>query len=459
MTMGSLFSGCGGFDLGFAQVGFDLRWQVEIDAGCLAILTRHWPTVRKVRDIHAVAYGRARNRRRHGLVLEPVDVIVSGFPCQDLSIAGQRAGLSGSRSGLFFALLRVVRVLKPTAVVIENVPGLFSLAQGRDFARVLDGLDDCGYVGAWRVLDSQYFGVAQRRRRVFLVASARASGIDPAAVLFESVGGEGDSAARAEAGAEVAACLRGRAHGPGSNAPGRSGEDDVNLITFDWQQAGSNRTWIHDQPGCTRSLSASKTLALAGPLSDGNDAIDHVYQCHGTNIGPMGTLRSGDGLTSGVPFVLEDNQVAYAPSSLTVHNTRHAQNENQPLVAVGVSLSHALTTTHTRSGPYDPNGETFVTGSLGMSKEAGGWRCGPDEIAANQAVPTPMGVRRLTPLECERLQAFPDGWTCLCGGGHRGSQFCTCPDTPRYRMLGNAVTVSVSAWIARHLHAVMTRIA
>ena len=165
MTMGSLFSGCGGFDLGFAQVGFDLRWQVEIDADCLAVLTRHWPTVRKVRDIHAVAYGRARNRQRHGLVLEPVDVIVSGFPCQDLSIAGQRAGLSGSRSGLFFALLRVVRVLKPTAVVIENVPGLFSLAQGRDFARVLDGLDDCGYVGAWRVLDSQYFGVAQRRRR------------------------------------------------------------------------------------------------------------------------------------------------------------------------------------------------------------------------------------------------------------------------------------------------------
>jgi len=123
------------------------------------------------------------------------------------------------------------------------------------------------------------------------------------------------------------------------------------------------------------------------------------------------------------------------------------RSEDDPnLVVIGVNQSHALTSTHTRSGRYDPNGETFVTATLNSGRNSGGFRTEPGEHLVATA-----GVRRLTPLECERLQGFPDGWTCLCGEGHRGSQFCRCSDTPRYRALGNAVSVPVAQWIAQRI--------
>ena len=177
MTVGSLFSGVGGFDLGFARAGFEVCWQVEIEPFCQCILARHWPAVRRYDDVTLLS----------GADLTGVDVLCAGVPCQDWSIAGRRAGIDGARSGLFFHFVRLVREMSeathgrcPTMVVFENVPGLFSAGGGRDFHTVLTALDECGLDLAWRVLDSQYFGVAQRRRRVFVVGCSRASGIDPA---------------------------------------------------------------------------------------------------------------------------------------------------------------------------------------------------------------------------------------------------------------------------------------
>jgi DNA (cytosine-5)-methyltransferase 1 len=158
---GSLFSGVGGFDLGFDRAGMECAWQVEYDDKARSVLERHWPDVTKHEDVCNV--GKEN--------LEPVDVICGGFPCQDVSVAGKRAGLAGERSGLWGEFHRIIEEIAPRWVVIENVPGLLSSNKGRDMEVILRGLVECRYGVAYRILDSQYFGVAQRRKRVFIVGS------------------------------------------------------------------------------------------------------------------------------------------------------------------------------------------------------------------------------------------------------------------------------------------------
>lgn len=166
MRVGSLFSGIGGFDAAFERAGAEIAWQVEIDDACLRVLARHWPDVLRYGDIR-----HAHDQRRTGCpnCLPAVDVLVGGFPCQDVSVAGLRAGLAGERSGLWFEFRRLAAQIRPRWLVIENVPGLLSSNGGRDFGVIVEGLVELGYGVAWRVLDAQYFGVAQRRRRVFVV--------------------------------------------------------------------------------------------------------------------------------------------------------------------------------------------------------------------------------------------------------------------------------------------------
>ena len=174
MKFGSLFTGVGGFDLGLERAGMTCIWQCEIDKYCNQVLEEHWKGVRRYNDVREITKENA----------EVPDLIVGGFPCQDLSVAGKRAGLSGERSGLWFEFERIIGELRPKWVIIENVPGLLSSHKGADFAVILKALDDFGYGVAWRILDSQYFGVAQRRRRVFIVASL--GNTSCAEVLFES---------------------------------------------------------------------------------------------------------------------------------------------------------------------------------------------------------------------------------------------------------------------------------
>ena len=159
LTLGSLFAGIGGFDIGFEAAGFKTAWQVEIDPTCRAVLADRFPHARQHEDVRTCLPE-----------LSPVDVIVGGFPCQDVSAMGKRRGLAGERTGLFFDAVRIVDTLKPRFIVLENVPGLLFSNHGRDFQTVLETLAQCGYVGFWRVLDSRYFGIPTKRRRVFMVA-------------------------------------------------------------------------------------------------------------------------------------------------------------------------------------------------------------------------------------------------------------------------------------------------
>jgi DNA (cytosine-5)-methyltransferase 1 len=174
VTVGSLFSGIGGIDLGLERAGMKVVWQVENNEFCRKALRKHWPGVKLYGDIREI----------QGNELEPVDLICGGFPCQDLSVAGKRAGLAGERSGLFYEFTRIIDELSPRWVLIENVPGLLSSNGGRDMGAVLGTLAELGYGYAYRVLDAQFFGVAQRRRRVFIVGCL-GDASSAAKVLFE----------------------------------------------------------------------------------------------------------------------------------------------------------------------------------------------------------------------------------------------------------------------------------
>lgn len=156
-TIGSLFSGIGGFELGFERTGkFETKWQVEIDDYATKILERHWPDVHRERDI--------RQCGRHNL--DGVDCIIGGFPCQDISYAGKGAGLDGARSGLFFEAIRLVCELRPRAVVLENVAGL--LTRGLD--RVLGTLAEIGFDAEWHCIPAAAVGAPHIRDRVFILA-------------------------------------------------------------------------------------------------------------------------------------------------------------------------------------------------------------------------------------------------------------------------------------------------
>jgi DNA (cytosine-5)-methyltransferase 1 len=157
MTIGSLFSGVGGLELGLEWAGFGpVLWQVEIDPFCRAVLAKHWPDAVRYEDVRTVGVA----------TLAPVDLVCGGFPCQDISVAGKGAGLAGSRSGLWREFARIVKELRPRFVVIENVAALL----GRGFGDVLRDLSSLGYDAEWSTLSAADVGAPHLRKRLFIVA-------------------------------------------------------------------------------------------------------------------------------------------------------------------------------------------------------------------------------------------------------------------------------------------------
>jgi DNA (cytosine-5)-methyltransferase 1 len=363
----SLFSGVGGFEIGFDRAGIETILQVEQDPYCLSVLARHWPETERINDVRDV-------HGPHG-----VDLCFGGFPCQDVSVAGQRSGLDGERSGLWFEFLRVLSELRPRWAVIENVVGLLSNHHGQDFATVLGGLAELGYGVGWRTWDAKYFLVPQQRRRVFIVAHLHPEpgiGAKRAAevlALCESCGG--DSAASRKAGQTIARTLTAGAH-PHSNHPRRHREDDDNLVitTANTLQArygkGVNGHWA--------GLEGDDTLIVSD------------------------TLRS------------HPRPGSNSLGNLTYPLARRGRDEG---------LSFEI-------------GQPEVMNALRAA--AGGSSQQPEIIG-------PFGVRRLMPIECERIMGWPSDWT---RWGNDGTAFA---DTHRYRMIGNGVVATVAEYIGHRL--------
>jgi len=164
LTFGSLFAGIGGFDLGFEWAGMSCKWQVEIDDYANRVLTKHWPDVPRWRDV--------RTWPQPGT--ESVDVICGGFPCQDISNAGKRAGLDGDRSGLFFEIIRIACELEPRFIVLENVAALLNRGMGR----VLGELAEIGFDAEWHCIPASAVGAPHVRDRVFLLAYTKSKRIN-----------------------------------------------------------------------------------------------------------------------------------------------------------------------------------------------------------------------------------------------------------------------------------------
>jgi len=347
----SLFSGVGGFDLGFERAGIETVLQAEKDPQCLKVLERHWPHVRRVTDVRCVGVGPGQCDQQ-GEPNNPapgesdtaragdVDLIYGGFPCQDLSVAGKRAGLGGERSGLWYEFHRVLSELRPRWTVIENVPGLLSSNGGRDFGIILHGLGELGFHVGWAVLDAQHFGVPQRRRRVFIVGGPRRRSVEQVLSLCESCGGNPET---------------GRTQGQGT--PGS--------VAIRTANTGANGHGIADDVAHTLD-GANGQAVLANPL---------------------GASRRG----------------------------------------IRLDLDHDT---------YIPD----VVGALSDGAHHGGGLNGQDAYTGR--VIATSGVRRLTPLECERLQGFPDGRT-------EGQA-----DSHRYRQMGNAVCVPVAEWLGHRIAAI-----
>jgi len=274
-TYGSLFSGVGGFDLGCDAAGWDCQWQVEYDARCRQVLARHWPDVDRYDDVRTV-YGRE---------LAPVDVITYGFPCQDLSVAGKRAGLDGERSGLFFEAIRIIREMReatggeyPRAAVAENVVGLLTADKGAAMGRCLDALAEVGAVAIeWRVLDAQWFGVPQRRRRVFLVAVFDPRAASRGQVFPEPESVRGDLASQRTPGQGIAGSL--------TSGLGSGGPDSAHAL------AG----WLTPDTHTHTHTAASGGHVESGRTPGWGERSGRVHGAPGTDVAPAVTAKWAKG--------------------------------------------------------------------------------------------------------------------------------------------------------------------
>ena len=429
-------------------LGWKPAWFSEIEPFPSAVLARHWPEVTNLGDMTKIA-----DAVRAGDVEAP-DVLVGGTPCQAFSIAGLREGLSDDRGQLTLSYVELANAIdakrrergEPEAIIVwENVPGVLS-SKDNAFGCFLAGLAgesgpleppggkwaNAGAVYgarravAWRTLDAQYFGVAQRRRRVFVVASAR-KGFDPAAVLFELDSVRRDSAPRRETQKAVAALTaRGVGTCGADDNQAQAGHLIAECANGDVSHTLKGEGFDGSEDGTGRGVpvvafgggNTSGNIDVAACLTAKGQRIDfevETFAVHGTqdpdtNRELAHTLGRNNG---------QENAIVTEPFTLAIRG----RSEGSTVEVRNDGTANALLT---------PNG-----GRAGMGVGAIGWG---------------MQVRRLTPIECERLQGFPDNHTLI---GWRGKDADECPDGPRYKAIGNSMAVPVMRWIGERIAAAL----
>jgi DNA (cytosine-5)-methyltransferase 1 len=401
----SVCSGIEAASVAWHPLGWEAVAFAEIDRFPSALLSHHYPAVPNWGDL----------TKCKDWPDATFDVLVGGTPCQSFSVAGLRKGLDDPRGNLTLTYLAVLDRYRPGWCVWENVPGVLSSGGGRDFGAFLGGLGQLGYGFAYRVLDAQYFGVAQRRRRVFVVGCL-GGWQRAAAVLFDGESLCGHPAPRREAGQRPAGTLKGgtgeRGYPDPSDGNG-GGLVEVAGTLGGASQSGGFRTTDLDNNGAFVPVTAPCLTQNYGKQPDNSD----------TNAGPMlvTTLAirgRGDSCD------LECRTDGTANAILTPNGGRGG-------IGVG-AIAFANTA-----------GDT----ALGLSKPGVPPITGRNGDPGNVFQPG-MAVRRLTPTECERLQGFPDGYTLV---PYRGKPAA---DGNRYKALGNSMAVPVMAWIGKRLQIV-----
>ena len=493
MRFGSVCSGIEAASVAWEPLGWEAAWLSEIEAFPSAVLAHHWPDVPNLGDMTLLP-----ERVAAGEVEAP-DVLVGGTPCQAFSVAGRRESLADARGNLTLTYVELADAIddkrnergeQPAIIVWENVPGVLN-TKDNAFGCFLAGLagedvplqppgkrwTNAGLVlgpkraVAWRILDAQYFGVAQRRRRVFVVASAR-DGFDPSQILFEFDGVRRDSAPSREARKDAAADAGRGAASTGSHwddvtnphpslnqaAKGSGGIGASNQEVFSQRGAGlTSSAWTFDRQssGEYGTQPVASTVSARDYKCASDLAVEHcVYDTtnitspqNGSNpkLGdPVYTLASGqhppllcpalgrqavafqERGRSGGRSVEVNGDLAYALTAPS--GGGRAQERNVAIASPALGLQTDIT----------PKANHELQFTLKVPSSSGG-----GQPAA--CMDTQLAVRRLTPVETERLQGFPDGHTDV---PYRNKPAA---DGPRYKAIGNSMAVPVMAWIGRRI--------
>jgi len=396
----SLCSGIEAATVAWHPLGWEAIAYSEIERFPSEVLAHHYPNTPNLGDM---------TKFKEWTNVSNVDVLVGGTPCQSFSVAGLRKGLDDPRGNLMLTYLAIAKRYRPNWLVWENVPGVLSSNGGRDFGSFLGGLAECGYGFAYRVLDAQFFGVAQRRRRVFVVGYLgdwRRAG----AVLFERHSLQGHPAPSREKrqGASIHA---GKGIADCSPTIGCELAKQVNN-----QMIGNAEAFfIPDTP--MQPIALAENTIGRQPQNGGNgDGF--------TDGGPMYTLNATGvhGVAQPIAF---SGQMSNPQTDVDMTPTLQAK--NPMAVSVGVD---------TYNGTETGQVSCTITADVG-----GPTHSGPKVMQS-------MAVRRLTPVECERLQGFPDSYTDI------KSKNKPTPDGPRYKALGNSMAVPVMAWIGQRIEQV-----
>jgi DNA (cytosine-5)-methyltransferase 1 len=369
MTYGSICSGIESGTVAWRILGWKPAFFSEIEAFPRALLRHHYP--------HIACHGDFMTIRENDYAA--IDVLVGGTPCQSFSVAGLRRGFADQRGILTLEYVRLAQRLRPRWLVWENVPGVLSIDGGRAFGSFLGGLAECGYGFAYRILDAQYFGVPQRRRRVFVVGHS-GDWRPPAAVLFEPDCLRRDITPCRETGEGIA----------GSIAPCLVGN-------------GDGHCGFRDEHGLIASTGRISHCLNAGGMRRQDYETETLVAVAGNVIGrkPENGGNGPGANTSGVMYTLMKTHI---------HAVAFAQNVRDEVRLI--------------------NGDGQLAGAL----------------AAEPGMK--MAVRRLTPIECERLQGFPDNYTLV---PFRGRPVA---DGNRYKALGNSMAVPVMRWLGERIQLV-----
>ena len=442
---GSLFDGIGGFPLAGLRNEINFTWASEIEAFPIAVTKERFPNMQHVGDV----------TRLHGAQLEPVDVITFGSPCQDLSLAGRREGLDGSRSGLFTEAVRIIREMReatngkyPRFAIWENVLGAFSSKQGSDFRAVLEEITESkipmpnsgrwatsgvvrsnGIEAAWRVLDAQHWGVPQRRKRIFLVADF--TGTSASEILFvekslrghsETCRSEGQGIARgAENGTYSAGFKCGNENEPLTFSVGNISRG-ADAEPSDSGVCKTLRADMGDQHPCVVHPTITGTLCASGAVMSRPAGMasetDLVVAVRTAN-----TSSNGCGINKDSAYTLDrtNGQAICTSQGFTMQGFGDYKDLD---VAISLKQRDYKDATDLVVGYTAKQFANYPQG-VGTLKASGGDIGGGSETIVKQG----YKVRRLTPTECERLQGLPDNWTAISGAS----------DTSRYKALGNGM--------------------
>jgi len=423
MKVLSLFSGVGGFDMGLENAGMQTVFQCEWDKHANTILNKHWPHVPKWEDVLTLT-------GKHILSKTPViDVVAWGSPCQDLSVAGKRSGLEGERSGLFHEGIRIIKELRketngqyPRISIWENVVGALNSNRGADFGIILDEMAEAGaMVIEWAVLDAQYFGVPQRRRRVFVVAI-----FDPvlAERCPETLLPVAESLPRhlTKSKPKRKSAATTLTEGVGTDGAWWDGRDTAEALT-----TTLNEQRMPDKSRFQAIIEHAPILIDRAAFNQGENAL---YQPHISDdpISPSLVAQGPHAVATSQPMLIDGTRVndvrIYEEPVQTLKERMGTGGNNVPMLAFDTQFGSNANVTEN------------IAPTLKSSQA-------PPSVAYDAQ--STMAVRRLTPLECERLMGWPDDHTRYKADGTEQA------DTHRYKQCGNGVASPVAQWIAKHL--------